>query len=410
MSDNELLFTRSDLSAVLQNQKHEAVRAIDAFDASRLVSTGVDDLMEHFLEEYKVEVIKILDDQTAVDQTEVKIDVSQDRSRFIDDRSQPIYLDGTRITFFVPYEGDRNLFYCRPSTFDYNPPRVVVGQAEIQFIYDRLNHNAEAVKSQFDSDLGKLKRYLSWVERDVNQFNQELTQKIRQRIEWRKDKVLKDRGLVSSLGFPLRKRAYASLTYVAPVSRKKIKALPPATTTPFAPEPALEMVEYDQILSIISNMVLVMERSPNAFRTMKEEDLRQHFLVQLNGQYEGQATGETFNNQGKTDILIRVNDKNIFIAECKFWKGEKAVSEAIDQLLGYTSWRDTKTALLVFNRSKNFSDVLGKLPEVIKAHPNFKRQLPYSAETGSRYVLHQIDDLNRELILTVLAFDIPANE
>ena len=27
---------------------------------------------------------------------------------------------------------------------------------------------------------------------------------------------------------------------------------------------------------------------------MKEEDLRQHFLVQLNGQYDGEATGETF--------------------------------------------------------------------------------------------------------------------
>jgi hypothetical protein len=28
-----------------------------------------------------------------------------------------------------------------------------------------------------------------------------------------------------------------------------------------------------------------------------------HFLVQLNGQYEGQATGETFNFEGKTDMI-----------------------------------------------------------------------------------------------------------
>jgi hypothetical protein len=46
---------------------------------------------------------------------------------------------------------------------------------------------------------------------------------------------------------------------------------------------------------------------------------------------------------GKTDILIRDNDKNIFIAECKFWGGPKLFKETIDQLLGYTSWRDTKT-------------------------------------------------------------------
>ena len=50
-------------------------------------------------------------------------------------------------------------------------------------------------------------------------------------------------------------------------------------------------------------MVAVMEWSPRAFVGMGEEDLRQHFLVQLNGAYEGQATGETFNFEGKTDIL-----------------------------------------------------------------------------------------------------------
>ena len=33
-----------------------------------------------------------------------------------------------------------------------------------------------------------------------------------------------------------------------------------------------------------------MERSPYAFKAMNEENLRQHFLVQLNGQFEGNAT------------------------------------------------------------------------------------------------------------------------
>jgi len=99
----------------------------------------------------------------------------------------------------------------------------------------------------------------------------------------------------------------------------------------------------------MQNMVTVIERSPSAFKNMQEEDIRQHFLVQLNGQYEGQATGETFNLEGKTDILIRVEGKNIFIAECKFWKGPESLKKAIDQLLDYTTWRDTKTAIVVFN-------------------------------------------------------------
>ena len=50
--------------------------------------------------------------------------------------------------------------------------------------------------------------------------------------------------------------------------------------------------------------------------------------------------------------------RNVFIAECKFWKGPKAFSEAIDQLLGYATWRDSKTAILVFNRGTETSTVL----------------------------------------------------
>lgn len=127
--------------------------------------------------------------------------------------------------------------------------------------------------------------------------------------------------------------------------------MPFASTAPFKPEPALVDAEYANILDIVSNMALVMERSPSAFASIDEEDLRQHFLVQLNGQYEGQATGETFNYQGKTDILLRVDGRNIFIAECKYWHGAKSYTQTIDQVLSYVSWRDTKIAVIIFNRN-----------------------------------------------------------
>ena len=123
--------------------------------------------------------------------------------------------------------------------------------------------------------------------------------------------------------------------------------------------------DYEHILSVLSNMVEVMERSPSAFKGMNEEDLRTHFLVQLNGHYEGQATGETFNYEGKTDILIRADGRNIFIAECKFWTGPAGLTKALDQLLGYTAWRDTKAALLIFNRNRNMSAVLERLTKTV---------------------------------------------
>ena len=77
--------------------------------------------------------------------------------------------------------------------------------------------------------------------------------------------------------------------------------------------------DYESILNIIKHLSLVIERSPHTFIEMQEVDIRTIILVLLNAFYEGTATGETFNGSGKTDILLRHEDKNLFIAECKFW-------------------------------------------------------------------------------------------
>ena len=129
--------------------------------------------------------------------------------------------------------------------------------------------------------------------------------------------------------------------------------------------------------------------------------------MQLNGNYEGQATGETFNYQGKTDILIRSGDRNIFVGECKFWNGPAKLTETIDQLLGYVSWRDSKAAILLFNRNKDFSKVLAAVPETVKTHPNFQKSEGKRGETGFRYSFRHKDDAAKNLHVTVMAFDIP---
>jgi hypothetical protein len=150
-------------------------------------------------------------------------------------------------------------------------------------------------------------------------------------------------------------------------------------------------------------MTFVMERSPSVFSQMPEEVLRDHYLVQLNGQY-GNATGETFNGSGKTDILVSDQGRNIFIAECKIWHGPKSVGEALDQLLSYLTWRDTKAAL---NRNRDFTKMLEALWQAILAHPNYKRGPTDEGTTRKRYAFSSKDDANREIHLTVMAFDTP---
>ena len=77
------------------------------------------------------------------------------------------------------------------------------------------------------------------------------------------------------------------------VRRKLAPKIPPATAGAFKHEPTMEEAEYQHILGVMENMAHVLERIPKAFYNLDEEGLRTHFLVQLNGHYEGQATGET---------------------------------------------------------------------------------------------------------------------
>ena len=152
---------------------------------------------------------------------------------------------------------------------------------------------------------------------------------------------------------------------------------------------------------------MVIERSPDSFASLDEEAIRTHFLLQLNGHYEGLATGETFNSSGKTDILIRADNKNVFIAECKFWRGPKSFSEAIDQLLGYLSWRDSKCALLIFNQTKDSSAVRQKMHEIMLARAEYRKAVINDDNGDSRYVFIKESDPGREIQVQTMLFDIP---
>lgn len=71
---------------------------------------------------------------------------------------------------------------------------------------------------------------------------------------------------------------------------------------------------------------------------MGEEDIRQVMMLPLNDRYHGQAAAEAFNMEGKTDVLVRWENQNLFIGEFKIWNGQAQFLAAVDQLFGYRAW------------------------------------------------------------------------
>lgn len=407
----DYLFAGPSFRDVLEHLASKMCEEIDGYDTNRLLNTSGDELSAYFAERFKVDVPSILEEAITADGDEVDVDVSRDFDRAIIDRSRPVHVKGYEIKYHVPYEGDGNVFGFRPSSFSMSPPQAVVSKGYLEIAFRGARLDPARVRADFQRALGEIRSSLDTLRNDGSAFNAALQQKARARIEERRQKALNDRGILGALGVPLRKREDAPQTYAAPSVRRRVEPKPPpASSQAFVPEPVLPDRDYEAILEIISSMVHVIERSPKAFAHMGEEDLRQHFLVQLNGQYHGAATGETFNYEGKTDILIREGDRNIFVAECKFWKGPKALLATLDQILAYLTWRDTKTAIILFNRKQQFSTVLARIPEVVKEHAQYRRTLARKSGTDFQYVFAQKDDPGRELLLTILAFDVPGPE
>jgi hypothetical protein len=404
----ELLFSKGDIFGAIRGQEEGVKKRIQSIPPNIILNASEHDLVQAVIEEFRLTVPAIKDADIYIAHAgETQVDVRNDPMRLVMDKSRPCYVPATKTVIAVPFEGDADFFHIRPQSYSLNIPRAEVAKDEILLTYVRTDQNAEAIKQDYQRNVNSIKDHLRSLSESAMQFNGRLEQLVASQLNTRKERLLADAGMTAALGLPMKKREGTVTTYAVPVSRRAPKIEQIKVVGAFKPEPALASDDYDEILRIMKNMVQVMELSPHAFCEMCEEDLRFHFLVHLNGAFSGQATGETFNFQGKTDILIRVDGKNIFVAECKFWKGEKAFQDTIDQLLSYLSWRDTKAAILVFNRNAGFTAVLEKIGASVPGHKNFKRDLGKFDDSTFRYVFAQPNDVNREIALTVLAFDVP---
>jgi len=405
----DLLFYPHDLRAGLEAAVAKMRESIAQYSADRLLNSSEDDLVKYFVGLAMVEPVTLREAEITVAQQETKYDVSHRFEYAVWDRSQPAYVAATLVTMHIPFDGEADLFHNKASTWSMNPPRGSVQGSELVLSYRAPQSEVGGAKMHLESELQKVRQALVWANNDIQAHNRSLEGIARQDVAARRTRLLENQNLVASLGYQLRQRENAPQTYSVPAVRKKtVPVPPPASAAPFVPEPALPDATYEQVLQVLGNMVRVMEQSPEAFATMKEEDLRTHFLVQLNGQFEGRATGETFRGSGSTDILLTEADRSVFIAECKFWKGPQSLHAAIDQLLDYTTWRDAKTAILLFNRNKDYTAVVSAALASLKAHPQVVAPVTTLADTAFRNKLRHRDNHSRLIVLTTLLYNLPA--
>lgn len=413
-SRDNLIFYKGDLSATLRDKVAQIPIKVDAIPKNQSLVSSEEDIFENITAQVEIDPLVIYEDRIEMELKETKIDVSGSKERvFFGDRG-PIYIDGVEITISIPFTGDPVLWDFRPHRWMPVFPRTKIRLPEkdgIGFLIFEFTQPKDEppnkIKSCFDEELERVKKYLESQKGQIDSFNISAPGHIRRDIKARKERLKIYDGIVEMLGISLKRREGVPLIEPIPIKRKLIRPLPPPPKSGFKPEPGITTKDYEHILSVIRHEGRTFETTPKTHAIHDEEELRDIIIAHLNGHFQGTATGETFRRLGKTGIRIEDQDRAAFVAECKIWRGKKDLFKAVDQLLDYLTWRDCKTALILFNKQvAKFNDLLIKIPKSLCTHSKFRRALEIGADGERRFEFFSAEDESRQIIIHVFIFNL----
>ncbi|HWQ22580.1 MAG TPA: hypothetical protein VNK94_00575 [Gaiellaceae bacterium] len=381
-----LLFYEGELSAVLEAAARRMDAEIESAPEDHVLHADDDAWVDALVTRHSVVAPRLRVDEVWMDAPEeVKVDVGYDYARRALNRGQSFFVAGARNTVHIPFDGDAGVFRFTPSTRNFNPPRAEVRAGELVRSWEYPHDSPIDLGAEVDALVGSIQSYLSWAASDIANFNATLEPRARRLIVTRRDRIRTSYERAASSGIPIGPRGQREKTYITDaIVRVPSPVTPARAETPIPLEPTLGDEHFEHILHILRAFFAQVERTPETYAKLSEEERRDLIVTTLNTHYRGQTTAEAFNAHGKTDILVRVDDRNVFIGEAKFWSGEKAFTEAVDQLFSYAAWRDTKLALIVFVREKGFSAIVQKAQAALEEHTAFGSWEETATETELR--------------------------
>lgn len=405
------IFSNGRLSDALDAQLGELTQEVNSAPEEHVLHVDEDAWIEALVERYRVNVPVLDREGWWQDAKDVQVDASYDRSRYSSPDTPPC-VDGTKLVVHVPFDGDSAVMRLAPNKFTSSgPPRAQVNGNELLVTIEYPNDQPVMdIKGAAEAVLGRVEQYLEWAREEADPFNARLAQEARARIQRRRGELVRRNASIEQSGIPRGRPDPDKRTKIAEVIVRRPRPMRASrgAKPPITLDPALGDEIYEDILATIRATAESMERSPKTYADMGEEDRRHVFLTNLNDGYRGLVTAEAFNGEGKTDILVRHPEgRNLFIGECKFWDGPLSLTDALDQVFTYATWRDTKMSLIMFVRARGLSNVLKSAKKALEEHEQFVNWGEAADETELRATVRWPGDEERLADLNVFLVHSP---
>lgn len=374
---------QQSVSSVYRVVSEKIMREVGSLTSSELEGTTVDKWVGYLMQKYAYEPIEFEDVPYVVKD---RIDKYVKRGQIRDIEVEvPRALIGLPI---VPNSKIEDLIKMRGDSWIHQSTEYEYRDGYIFLLTDTESDKAQRAIDTFKKNIRSLNQS---IEQSNVQLRQYIEGQIHQRMDILGTRTETFKTLAEALGAELeltqeKKRTLAHIPQVKQSIQTLRRPQPQHKGIP-----RMEPEVFQTIVDVIEGQATSFERTPKTLAKLDEPEIRNLILANLNGAFNLGATGETFSNRGKTDIYLPVPEGGIFIAECKIWGGSKTMGEAIDQILGYLTWRDAYGLVLVFSRNKGFSGVLEGITATIRNHSSLRGEVHRTDEHhwNARHVLKE---------------------
>lgn len=414
------LFNKGETTATFRAHSEKMIAIIKGFSDEKILTADFDEWAVYFVDEYKLQPIALFMDNITQNLSETTVRKYNHFSRHSDYEPEYYQIDGYKITFSIPFDGDSELLYLKPSTFYMSrfPVESIVKSTEekygkitftLEYTKQELQEKENAkefIESRFSQEFKTYIDTIEHINQEVESYNKGLEDCVRSALENRKKKANDFVLMGEKLDIPLKLNPNAP--NITPIAMKKATVRKPEIpkAKPLAKQYQISSHDYDNIKRIIHLSGTSMEKTARTFAKFSEEELRDVILSNLNTHYQGIASAETFSKVGKTDIHIQFENKAAYIGECKIWHGEKNLLDAIKQLFSYTTWRDAKTSIIIFNKdNKDFCKLLKVIENSLSTNPLCKHKFSIEA---NEWICEFLKDEHSSTSITVqlIVFDL----
>lgn len=365
------------LSDVLTKKKQQLTSDIENLSNDVIMGNSIEDIIENFKNKYTIDIIVLNDEEN---NRTIKEDTIRKSNPFYSMNSyyEKKYFDvpGFTVTFSHNISGNIELLSYHANTYlMWHPDNINIYSNVVTLDYsETLNDNVDDVMTKimnsYNHDFKNLKDVIKNTNNDISTFNASLSSFIKEIVEKKKKQISIFYQFSEKLAIPLKQSPNAPT--FEPI--KVVKNTKPLNTKiEKETEYYIPDSDYEEILRRIRHIGASFEKTPKTFIKLEEEELRDIIVAQLNVDYEGQVQGESFRNNGKTDICVEYNNRAAFVTECKFWKGKQVLNSTIKQLLSYTTWHDSKLAIVFFSKNnKDFFKVIDTIKENLNQLSKFR--------------------------------------